>query len=39
MTPNGYKNAKLKYECMKTAGVQIYTSKELIQLGIQLSGV
>lgn len=39
LTPNGYKNAKLKYDCMITAGVQIYTSKNLIQLGIHINGV
>ena len=39
LTPNGYKNAKLKYDCMINAGVQIYTSKNLIQLGIHITGV
>lgn len=32
----GYANAKLKYDCMVNAGVKIYTSKELINLGIKL---
>ena len=32
----GYANAKLKYECMINAGVKIYTSKELINLGINI---
>lgn len=32
----GYANAKLKYECMLNAGVKIYTSKELIKLGINI---
>lgn len=32
----GYANAKLKYECMINAGVKIYTSKELIKLGINI---
>lgn len=32
----GYANAKLKYECMINAGVKIYTSKELISLGINI---
>lgn len=29
-------NAKLKYECMKNANIKIYTSKDLINLGIKL---
>ena len=32
----GYANAKLKYDCMVNAGVKIYTSKELINLGINI---
>lgn len=30
----GYANAKLKWECMMNAGVKVYTSKELKDLGI-----
>lgn len=30
----GYANAKLKWECMMNAGVKVYTSKELKNLGI-----
>ena len=32
----GYINAKLKYDCMKNANIKIYTSKDLINLGIKL---
>lgn len=32
----GYANAKLKWECMMNAGVKVYTSKELKNLGIIL---
>lgn len=33
-TEKGYANARLKWECMMNAGVKIYTSKELTELGI-----
>lgn len=32
----GFANAKLKWECMMHAGVKVYTSKELIKLGINI---
>ena len=33
-TEKGYANARLKWECMQKAGVKVYTSKELKELGI-----
>lgn len=36
-TEEGYKNAELKWKCMVENNVKIYTSKELISLGIDLS--
>ena len=33
-TKKGYANARLKWECMQKAGVKVYTSKELKELGI-----
>lgn len=35
-TEEGYKNAELKWKCMVENNVKIYTSKELISLGIDL---
>lgn len=32
----GYANAQLKWECMMNAGVKVYTSKELKELGIKI---
>ena len=36
-TEEGYKNAEFKWKCMVENNVKIYTSKELISLGIDLS--
>ncbi len=33
-TEKGYANARLKWECMQKAGVKVYTSKELKELGV-----
>ena len=35
-TEEGYKNAELKWKCMLENKVKVYTSKELIELGIKL---
>lgn len=35
-TEEGYKNAELKWNCMMENHVKVYTSKELIDLGIKL---
>lgn len=35
-TEEGYKNAELKWNCMMENNVKVYTSKELIDLGIKL---
>ncbi len=39
LSAKGYENAKRKYECMVSHGVKILTSKDLIKLGIKVTGV